>query len=112
MKTIHGAVLLLGCILLVAFYMLTVSRATAQDSGQFVGIVPVQGNGFTIGFVAITATGNVYGIRAQLACNPNPNLLPDAGCPAGWGFLGNVVSGTVQIQNTTVSGVKSLYKQK
>ena len=101
-----------GLFLLVAAYSIGAHRADAQSGGQFVALTTTEYSGTTMGYLAITATGDCYGNIARISCVPGgtPSFDGSPGCST-WGYMGNVLGGSVQVQAKSMSDVKGSYRR-
>lgn len=101
-----------GILMLAVAYQLGATRAQAQLGGDFSGILMKNHDGT----VVITGAGDIYARTAQIIDFDQdgvPTWSPiNAGGDTGWHFMGNVLGGTVNAEQSTMTDVKSKYRDE
>jgi len=103
-----------GILMLALVYHLGTSRAVAQVGGQFAGISVSDGNCTTY---AITSTGDIYAtdhrvgrFSGQLRWTDCISASTTSSPP--WQYVGNVLTGTVQVEGTSITDVKKKFREE
>ena len=99
-----------GILILTVSYQLGATRVGAQGMGDFTGIC-VTPESVT---VAIRNNGDVYARPSRPACT-GPGITWCCGggsCEDQWSYMGNVLTGTVNVEGTSIPDVKKKFREE